>query len=181
MASLNKVFLIGNLGADPEIRTLSSGSMVANWTMATSESWTDKQGQRQQRTEWHRIVAWNRLAELAQNYISIGSQIMVEGKLQTRSWEDQQGQKRQSTEVIAVNIQLMGSADTTEEEEEDELPEPAPKPKPKAPRTGARKKKPINKNVQPQPEEGSFVEFGDDEGDFPSGPSGGYDDDDLPF
>ena len=107
--SLNKVMLIGNLGQDPEIRYTQSGSAVANLRIATTDVWKDKQGQRQERTEWHSIVAWDRLADLAQNYLKKGRQIYVEGRLQTRSWEDQQGQKRFSTEIVANVIQFLGS------------------------------------------------------------------------
>ena len=95
MGSLNKVLLIGRLGKDPEIRYTQSGNAVAHFSIATSESWTDSQGQRQEKTEWHEVVAWNKLADLAQSYLKQGSLIYIEGRLQTRSWDDQQtGQKR---------------------------------------------------------------------------------------
>jgi len=105
---VNKVILIGNLGADPEIRYTPSGAAVANFRIATSDSWTDKQGQRQERTEWHRIVAWNKLAELCGEYLSKGRQVYVEGRLQTRSWDDRDGNKRYMTEVIAQQITFLG-------------------------------------------------------------------------
>ncbi len=110
MGSLNKVMLIGRLGKDPEIRYTQSGNAVANFTIATSEVWNDQQGQRQERTEWHSIVAWNRLADLAQNYLKQGKLVYIEGRLQTRSWDDQQtGQKRYKTEVDARTIQFLDS------------------------------------------------------------------------
>ena len=109
MGSLNKVMLIGNLGKDPEIRYTQAGSAVANFSLATTDRWTDKQGNRQEKTEWHDIVAFDRLADLAQNYLNKGKSIYVEGRLQTRSWEDQQGQKRYRTEVVANVIQFLDS------------------------------------------------------------------------
>ncbi len=108
--SVNKVIIVGRLGADPELKTLSSGQAVANFTLATSESWVDREGQKQEKTEWHRIVVWGKLAELCRQYLSKGRQVFVEGKLQTRSWEDQQGQKRYTTEIVANNIQFIGGA-----------------------------------------------------------------------
>ena len=109
MGSLNKVMLIGNLGKDPEIRYTQAGSAVANFSLATTDRWTDKQGNRQEKTEWHDIVAFDRLADLAQNYLKKGKSIYVEGRLQTRSWEDQQGQKRYRTEVVANVFQFLDS------------------------------------------------------------------------
>ena len=110
MGNLNKVMLIGRLGKDPEIRYTQSGSAVANFTMATDEYWTDQQGQRQQSTEWHNIVAWNKLADLVQSYLKQGSPVYVEGRLQTRSWDDaQSGQKRFKTEINAKTIQFLDS------------------------------------------------------------------------
>ena len=93
MGSLNKVMLIGNLGRDPEIRYTNAGSSVANYSIATTDRWTDRQGQKQERTEWHDIVAFDRLADLSQNYLRKGSNVFIEGRLQTRSWEDNEGQK----------------------------------------------------------------------------------------
>ncbi|MBI3178226.1 MAG: single-stranded DNA-binding protein [Deltaproteobacteria bacterium] len=106
--SVNKVILIGRLGADPEVRYTPSGTAVANFRIATSENWTDKQGQRQERTEWHRIVAWSKLAELVGEYLSKGRQVYVEGRLQTRAWDDRDGNKRYSTEVQAREITFLG-------------------------------------------------------------------------
>ncbi|MXW77884.1 MAG: single-stranded DNA-binding protein, partial [Gemmatimonadetes bacterium] len=97
---VNKVILIGNLGSDPEVKYTPDGVPVANFSLATNESWNDKDGQRQERTEWHRLVLWRRQAEVAQQYLKKGAKIYVEGKLQTRSWDDQSGQKRYMTEVV---------------------------------------------------------------------------------
>ena len=115
--SVNKVILIGNLGSDPELHITPSGVQVANFSLATSESWTDKAGERQERAEWHRIVLWRRLAEVAGQYLKKGSKIYIEGKLQTRSWEDQNGQKRYTTEVVANSMEMLegGQAAVTAE------------------------------------------------------------------
>ena len=109
MANLNKVMLIGRLGQDPEIRYTQSGSAVANVTIATNDYWTDKQGGKQERTEWHSLVLWGKLADLAQSYLKKGSQVYVEGRLQTRDWEDQQGQKHYKTEVVVTTMQFLDS------------------------------------------------------------------------
>ena len=109
MANLNKVMLIGRLGQDPEIRYTQSGSSVANVTIATNDYWTDKQGGKQERTEWHSLVLWGKLADLAQSYLKKGSQVYVEGRLQTRDWEDQQGQKHYKTEVVVTTVQFLDS------------------------------------------------------------------------
>ncbi len=118
MANLNKVMLIGRLGQDPEIRYTQSGSSVANVTIATNDYWTDKQGGKQERTEWHSLVLWGKLADLAQSYLKKGSQVYVEGRLQTRDWEDQQGQKHYKTEVVVTTMQFLDSkmSDSSETE-----------------------------------------------------------------
>lgn len=108
MAGVNKVILIGNLGQDPEVRYSASGNPVANFSIATSESWNDKNGQRQERTEWHRIVVWGKLAELCGEYLAKGRQAYVEGRLQTRSWEDRDGNKRYTTEIVANQVTFLG-------------------------------------------------------------------------
>jgi single-strand DNA-binding protein len=106
---INKVILVGNLGQDPEVRYLPSGGAVTNISVATTESWKDKQtGQQQDRTEWHRVVFFNRLAEIAGEYLKKGSQVYLEGKLQTRKWQDQSGQDRYSTEIVANEMQMLG-------------------------------------------------------------------------
>ena len=107
---VNKVILIGNLGADPEVRYTPDGAPVANFNLATSESWNDRSsGEKQERTEWHRLVVWRKLAEIAGKYLKKGSKIYIEGKLQTRSWEDQSGQKRYTTEVVVNELQMLDS------------------------------------------------------------------------
>jgi single-strand DNA-binding protein len=106
---VNKVILVGNLGADPELREISDGVQVASVNLATNESWTNRDGERQERTEWHRLVLWRRLAEIAGQYLKKGSRIYVEGKLQTREWEDQVGQKRYTTEVVVYDMQMLDS------------------------------------------------------------------------
>src|SRR5712691_3679159 len=108
MASLNKVILIGNLGRDPEVKYTQNGSAVANLSVATNEAWTDKAGEKQERTEWHRIVVWGKQAEIAGEYLTKGKQIFVEGSLQTREWNDKEGNKRQTTEVKAQRLIMLG-------------------------------------------------------------------------
>ncbi len=109
MASgVNKVLLIGRLGGDPEVRYTTNGGAVANFNLATNENWTDKNGQKQERTEWHRVVIWGKMAELCGQYLSKGRQAYVEGRLQTREWNDKEGNKRYTTEIIAQNIQFLG-------------------------------------------------------------------------
>ncbi|WP_299198414.1 single-stranded DNA-binding protein [uncultured Amphritea sp.] len=105
---VNKVILIGNLGNDPETKYMPSGNAVTNLTIATSESWKDKQtGQQQERTEWHRVVFFNRLAEIAAEYLKKGSKIYIEGSLRTRKWQDQSGQDRYTTEIVASELQML--------------------------------------------------------------------------
>ena len=113
MSGVNKVILIGNLGGDPTVRFTPTGTAVANFNIATTERFTNKSGEKEERTEWHRIVAWGKLAEICQQYLKKGKQVYIEGRLQTRQWEDQQGQKRQSTEVVANNMQMLGRAGET--------------------------------------------------------------------
>ena len=109
MASVNKVILIGNLGSDPEVKYTPSGSAVANFNIATNESWTSKDGKKEERTEWHKIVVWNKLAELCGEYLSKGRPVYIEGRLQTREWNDKDGNKRYTTEIVAQTIQFLGS------------------------------------------------------------------------
>ena len=106
---VNKVILIGHLGADPETRAMPSGSIVANLGIATTESWRDKQsGEQQERTEWHRVALFGRLAEIASEYLRKGSQVYIEGSLRTRKWQDKQGNERYSTEIVANDMQMLG-------------------------------------------------------------------------
>lgn len=114
MAGVNRVIVLGRLGADPEVKTVAGGQTVARLSVATSENWTDKGGQKQERTEWHRIVVWGKLAELCGKYLSKGRQVYCEGRLQTRSWEDQQGQKRYTTEIVANTVQFLGGGQQAE-------------------------------------------------------------------
>ena len=107
---VNKAIIVGNLGRDPEVRYTADGRAVANVTIATSESWKDKQsGERQEKTEWHRVVFFGRLAEIAGEYLKKGAQVYIEGRLQTRKWEDKSGQERYTTEIVASEMQMLGS------------------------------------------------------------------------
>ena len=107
---VNKVILVGNLGKDPEVRYMPNGNAVANITLATSESWKDKtSGEQQEKTEWHRIVMFRRLGEIAGEYLKKGSQVYIEGKLQTRKWQDNSGNDRYTTEIVANEMQMLGS------------------------------------------------------------------------
>jgi len=107
---INKVILVGNLGSDPEVRYTASGDAVANVNVATAESWKDKQtGEKQERTEWHRVVMFKRLGEIAGEYLKKGSQVYIEGKLQTRKWQDKNGNDRYTTEIVANDMQMLGS------------------------------------------------------------------------
>lgn len=106
---VNKVILVGNLGRDPEVKYAANGAAITNVTIATSESWNDKQtGEKQEKTEWHRVVFFRRLAEIAGEYLRKGSQVYIEGKLQTRKWQDQNGQDRYTTEIVANEMQMLG-------------------------------------------------------------------------
>ena len=106
---VNKVIILGNLGADPDAKSMPSGNMVANFSVATSESWNDKDtGERQEKTEWHRVVFFGRLAEIADQYLKKGSQVYVEGKLQTRKWEDREGNERWTTEIVGSQLEMLG-------------------------------------------------------------------------
>lgn len=107
--SVNKVILIGRLGQNPEVRHTPSGSSVANFSVATNDAWTDKSGQKQERTEWHRVVVWGKLADLCGQYLAKGRQVFIEGKLQTRQWQDKDGQTKYTTEVLAQTVQFLGA------------------------------------------------------------------------
>ena len=109
MNSVNKVILVGHLAADPEVRYTQSGTAVAHLRMATNESWTGKDGKKEDRTEWHRVVAWGKLGEICGEYLTKGRQVFVEGKLKTNSWETKEGEKRYSTEITASNVVFLGS------------------------------------------------------------------------
>jgi single-strand DNA-binding protein len=150
---VNKVILIGNLGADPDMRYTPSGQGVCELRIATSESWNDKNGQRQERTEWHRIVVWGKRAEVCSKYLSKGRQVYVEGRIQTRSYDDKEGHKRYITEIIASDVQFLGGG-----------------------REGARE----GRGSEPPPP--SDADFGGSNGfGHPNAGSGGGPDDDIPF
>ena len=112
--SVNKVIIVGRLGQKPELRYTPSGAAVANFSIATNESWVDKAGQKQERTEWHRVVAWGKAAENCHQYLDKGRQIYVEGRLQTRQWQDKEGQTRYTTEVHAQVVQFLGDKGTSD-------------------------------------------------------------------
>ncbi len=111
--SVNKVILVGRLGRDPETRYTGGGQAVANFSMATDESYKDKNGERQKRTEWHKIVVWGKQAEIAQQYLKKGSLIFIEGRIQSREWQDKEGQKRTSFEIVANNFRMLGGRAAT--------------------------------------------------------------------
>lgn len=113
MSGVNKVIIVGRLGKEPEVKAIGPNQTVARFSVATSESWTDKMGTKQERTEWHRVVVWGKLADLCGKYLQKGKQVYVEGRLQTSSWDDAQGQKRYTTEVVANTVQFLsaGSSD----------------------------------------------------------------------
>jgi single-strand DNA-binding protein len=122
---VNKVILIGRLGKDPEMRFTPSGKAVTNFTLATNENWTDQSGERQERTEWHRIVTWGKLAENCAKLLSKGKQVYIEGRLQTRQWDDRDGNKRYTTEIVANQMQILspveGGGDKTLSDEAPDL------------------------------------------------------------
>ena len=120
MLNLNKVMLIGRLGKDPELKRTPTGSGVTSFSLATSERYIDKSGQKQEKTEWHNIVAWNKSAELAAQYLKKGSSVYVEGKLTTRSWDDQSGNKRYTTEVVVQSMQFL---DSKQQQQQDQQPQ----------------------------------------------------------
>ena len=126
MRGVNKVILVGNLGADPDVRYSSTGSAVVNFRIATSENWTNKEGGKETRTEWHRIVAFGKLAEICAEYLKKGKQVYVEGRLRSRSWEDKEGNKRWTTEIVASNVVMLGGAGDQVSETGGEPPEDTP-------------------------------------------------------
>ncbi len=133
MASINKVMLIGNLGKDPEIRYMPSGDAIANLTLATTENWKDKSGEKQEKTEWHRVSMFGRLAEIAGEYLKKGSSVYIEGKLQTRKWQDKDGNDRYTTEIVANEMKMLGGrassgGDTGMDQSEPRQSRPAGKP-----------------------------------------------------
>ena len=147
---INKVILVGNLGRDPEVRYTPSGAAVANLAVATSESWKDKQtGEQQERTEWHRVVMFNRLGEIAGEYLKKGSKVYIEGKLQTRKWQDNSGQDRYTTEIVANEMQMLDSRGGGGANEFDQSAPP--------PRAAA-----SSQSGAPAAQKGAFDDFDDD-------------------
>lgn len=117
---VNRVFLIGRLGRDPEVRFTQSRTAVTNFSLATSERWVDSEGKRQERTEWHRVVVWGKLAEICGQFLKKGRLVFIEGRLQTRDWDDRDGNKRQTTEIVATNMQMLESRNAAEAADMDE-------------------------------------------------------------
>jgi single-strand DNA-binding protein len=160
--SVNKVILVGRLGAEPESRAFPNGGSICNLRLATSESWKDKQtGERKERTEWHRVVLRNRLGEVAQQYLHKGSQVYIEGRIQTRKWQDQNGQDRYSTEIVGDGMTMLDSRGASTGGDVPAYGQPQPAPQAAAPQ-------PASPSAGP---------------DYGSAPSGGADyyDDDIPF
>lgn len=112
MGSVNKVILVGNLGRDPEVRYAQSGTAVANFSVATNEVWNSREGKREERTEWHRVVVFGKLADICGQYLTKGKQVYIEGRLQTRNWEDREGNKRSTTEIVASNMVMLGRGES---------------------------------------------------------------------
>tara|TARA_B100000945_G_scaffold237519_1_gene193553 strand:+ start:210 stop:605 length:396 start_codon:yes stop_codon:yes gene_type:complete len=121
MAGVNKVILVGNLGKDPEVKYLDSGVAVANFSLATTENYKNKEGERVSQTEWHNIVLWRGLAEVAEKYLKKGSSVYIEGKIKTRKWEDKEGINRYNTEILADNMTMLGGRPISEKTSEENL------------------------------------------------------------
>jgi single-strand DNA-binding protein len=150
---VNKVILIGNLGKDPELKHFPNGDAVCNLTIATSESWTDKEsGEKKERTEWHNLVLTRKIAEIAAQYLQKGSQVYVEGSIRTRKWQDKEGQDRYTTEIVVSDLRMLGGRQSESEEPEEEAPPPKPAPKSAPKATG---KKPTAVRRPPRHEEES--------------------------
>ncbi len=155
---VNKVILVGNLGNDPETRFMPSGGAVANVSIATSETWKDKNsGQQQERTEWHRVVFFNRLAEIAGEYLKKGSKVYVEGSLRTRKWQDQSGQDKYTTEIVATEMQMLDSRGGSGGDYNQDF---SPTPQQSAPVQNTPSQNSPQQSTQPQPQ--NFDDFDDD-------------------
>ena len=160
MASVNKVILVGNLGRDPEMRYMPSGDAVASFSIATTDNWKDKNGQKQERTEWHRISMFGKQAEIAGEYLKKGSSVYIEGRLQTRKWQDKEGNERQTTEVVADRMQMLGGRSgggNTYEVMDEDFNQDTPAPRQPAP-TSAPRQAPAQKPAGGS----SFDDFEDD-------------------
>jgi single-strand DNA-binding protein len=153
--SLNKVILLGNLGKDPEVRYTASGKAMATFSLATSFQWRDPEGNDQERTEWHRIVAWGRLGEICGEYLSKGKQVFIEGRIQSREWEDQEGNKRTTVEIVATDMILLGGGAGQNRESRDYEDRPAKKQPPQRARAGgeAPKRSETTRYEPPPPED----------------------------
>ena len=154
MPSVNKVILMGNLGRDPEVRFMPNGDAVCNFSIATTDSWKDKAGERQEKTEWHNIVMYRRLAEIAGEYLKKGRPVYLEGRLQTRKWQTKEGQDRYTTEIIADSMQMLGGRDGAPAQ--DSQPSPQPEAKDEFDQT------PSRNNQSESTASSSFDEFEDD-------------------
>ena len=157
MASVNKVILIGNLGKDPEVRYMPSGKAVANVSIATSDSWKDRNtGEKQERTEWHNVVFYSPLAEIVGQYLRKGSSVFVEGRLQTRKWQDKNGQDRYTTEIIANEMKMLGGRASGSAPFPAEGPETDSAPASRAPQGPAPARPPVSEPPQSRPDNGGF-------------------------
>ena len=168
---VNKVILVGNLGQDPEVKYMPNGNAVTNISVATSESWKDQQGQPQEKTEWHRVVMFRKLAEIAGQYLHKGSQVYLEGKLQTRKWTDQNGVDHYTTEVVADQMQMLGGRQAQPQQgqqyQQGQSAQPAQQARQKRPPAPPPTRKVVNHKQQPQqqtqqPQQGSDFQFDDD-------------------
>ena len=159
---INKVILVGNLGVDPETRYMPSGGAVTNLRIATSENWTDKSGEKQERTEWHRVVLFGKLAEIGAEYLRKGQQVYVEGSLRTRKWQDKEGKDQYSTEIVANDMQMLGGRGGGASDSGFDAPQRSSAPRQAAP------SRPPQEARQPAPQQDS-------------GWGGGFDEDDIPF
>lgn len=148
--SLNKVLLLGHVGKDPEVRYTGSGRAVASFTLATSQQWKDQDGNDQERTEWHRIVAWGRLGEICGEYLSKGKQVFIEGRIQSREWEDQEGNKRTTVEIIANDMIMLGAGGASAGHREDREPPQRSARKPESRESGGRRSE---RRYEPPPPE----------------------------
>ena len=156
MPSVNKVILMGNLGRDPEVRFMPNGDAVCNFSIATTDSWKDKAGERQEKTEWHNIVMYRRLAEIAGEYLKKGRPVYLEGRLQTRKWQTKEGQDRYTTEIIADSMQMLGGRDGAPTQAQDSQPSSQPEAKNEFDQTPSRNNQSGSSNSS------SFDEFEDD-------------------
>ena len=152
MASVNKVILIGNIGKDPEIRYMPSGDAMVNLTLATTDNWKDKNGEKQERTEWHRVAIFGKLAEIAGQYLKKGSQVYFEGSLKTRKWTNKEGQDQYTTEIIADKMQMLGGRGGSASMDSDSQPESRP----------SRPSAPAQNTSQPKSGGNSFEDMDDD-------------------